>query len=55
MEKSYKMQQIYCSDEFELKFPELSQAKLSRLQAKSSQGGAFQFSNWGQAVIFSDL
>ena len=29
---------LFCSDEFELKFPELSQAELGRLQAEPSLG-----------------
>ena len=33
------------SDEFELKFPELSRAELKGFQAESSQAGAFQFSS----------
>ena len=33
------------SDEFELKFPELSQAELKGSQAESSRAGAFQFSS----------
>ena len=37
------------SDEFELKFPKLSQAKLKMFQAQLSQAGAFQFSSWNQA------
>ena len=33
---------VKTSDEFELKFPKLSRAKLKRCQAKSSGAGAFQ-------------
>ena len=36
------------SDEFELKFPKLSQAKLKGSQAESSWAGAFQFLSWNQ-------
>ena len=34
---------IKCSDEFELKFPELSQAELKSFQAESRQAGHFNF------------
>ena len=37
------------SDEFELKFSELSQAELKRFWAESSQAGTFQISSWNQA------
>ena len=40
---------FFCSsDEFELKFPELSQAELKGFRAKSSRAGAFQFLSWNQ-------
>ena len=35
----------YCSDEFELEFPELSQAELKKFRAESSR----QFSSWNRA------
>ena len=35
-------EKLVSSDEFELKFPELSQAELKGFQAKSSLAGAFQ-------------
>ena len=37
------------SDEFELKFPELSPAELGGLWAEPSQAWASQLSNWNQA------
>ena len=40
---------IYCSDEFELEFPELSWAKLKGFRAELSQTEAFQFSSWNRA------
>ena len=34
---------LFTSDEFELKFPMLSQAELKSFRAESSQAGALQF------------
>ena len=41
--KKSEPKRLASSDEFELKFPELSQAELKRFQAESSRAGAFQF------------
>ena len=44
-QNSIKSYMIAISDEFELKFPKLSQAELKGFRAESSQAGAFQFSS----------
>ena len=41
----FHLMYVCISDEFDLKFPELSQAELKGSRAESSQAGAFQFSS----------